>query len=76
MADRHPAFKRTSPRPEERTNAMSDFSLKMNEDQIQLEKWVHDFAEDVMRPQAEEWDEKEEFPWSFVAEAAEIGLYG
>ncbi len=55
---------------------MSDFSLQMNEDQIQLQKWVHDFAEDVMRPQAEEWDEKEEFPWSFVAEAAEIGLYG
>ncbi len=55
---------------------MTDFSLALNEDQVTLQKWVHDFAEDVMRPQAEEWDEKEEFPWSFVAEAAEIGLYG
>ena len=55
---------------------MAEFSLALNEDQLQLEKWVHDFAENVMRPQAEEWDEKEEFPWPFVAEAAEIGLYG
>ncbi len=55
---------------------MTDFSLSLNEDQVTLQKWVHDFAENVMRPQAEEWDEKEEFPWSFVAEAAEIGLYG
>ena len=42
---------------------MSEFSLKLNEDQQQIQKWVHDFAESVVRPAAEEWDEREEFPW-------------
>jgi alkylation response protein AidB-like acyl-CoA dehydrogenase len=55
---------------------MGDFSLELNEDQIQLQKWVHDFSEDVIRPVAGEWDEKEEFPWPVVEEAAKIGLYG
>lgn len=54
---------------------MSEFSLKLNEDQEQIQKWVHDFAETVVRPAAEEWDEKEEFPWPIVEEAAKIGLY-
>src|SRR3954465_12161727 len=55
--------------------AMAEFSLALNEDQQQLKDWVHDFAEDVVRPAAEEWDEKEEFPWPIVEEAAKIGLY-
>ena len=55
---------------------MSDFSLNLNEDQLQLQKWVHDFAENVIRPAAHEWDEAEEFPWPVVQEAATIGLYG
>ncbi len=55
---------------------MSDFSLQLNEDQLQIQKWIHDFAEDVVRPAAEEWDEREEFPWPIVEEAAKIGLYG
>jgi alkylation response protein AidB-like acyl-CoA dehydrogenase len=55
---------------------MGEFSLELNEDQIQLQKWVHDFAEDVIRPAAAEYDEKEEFPWPVVQEAAKIGLYG
>ena len=55
---------------------MTDFSLNLNEDQLQIQKWVHDFAEGVMRPVAEEWDEREEFPWPVVQEAAQIGLYG
>jgi acyl-CoA dehydrogenase len=54
---------------------MSDFSLTLNEDQLQIQKWVHDFAEDVIRPAAHEWDEREEFPWPIVEEAAKIGLY-
>ena len=52
-----------------------NFSLELNEDQLQLQKWVHDFAEGVVRPAAEEWDEREEFPWPIVEEAAKIGLY-
>ena len=31
---------------------MSDFSLDLNEDQLQMQKWVHDFAENVIRPVA------------------------
>jgi acyl-CoA dehydrogenase len=54
---------------------MSEFSLTLNEDQQQIQKWVHDFAESVVRPAAEEWDEREEFPWPIVEEAAKIGLY-
>ena len=41
---------------------MPDFSLSLSEDQIQLQKWCHDFAESVIRPAAHEWDEREEFP--------------
>ena len=55
---------------------MAEFSLALNEDQQQIQKWVHDFAENVVRPAAEEWDEREEFPWPIVEEAAKIGLYG
>ena len=38
--------------------------------------WVHEFADTVIRPAAEEWDEREETPWPIVQEAAKIGLYG
>src|SRR5918992_6019364 len=55
---------------------MGDFSAALNEDQLQIQKWVHDFAEAVVRPAAHEWDEREEFPWPIVEEAAQIGLYG
>ena len=55
---------------------MADFSMSLNEDQLQLQEWVHGFAEDVLRPNAEEWDEREEFPWPIVQEAAKVGLYG
>jgi alkylation response protein AidB-like acyl-CoA dehydrogenase len=55
---------------------MADFSLELTEDVQQVQKWVHDFAENVVRPAAHEWDEREEFPWPVVEEAAEIGLYG
>jgi acyl-CoA dehydrogenase len=54
---------------------MGDFTLELNEDQQQVLKWVHDFAENVMRPAAHEWDEREETPWPIIEEAAKIGLY-
>jgi alkylation response protein AidB-like acyl-CoA dehydrogenase len=54
---------------------MGDFSLDLNEDQLQIQKWVHDFAEEVIRPAAQEWDEREETPWPIIEEAARIGLY-
>ncbi len=55
---------------------MSDLSLSLNSDQLQLQKWIHDFAEDVIRPAAHEWDQREETPWPILEQAAEIGLYG
>ncbi|HLI24038.1 MAG TPA: acyl-CoA dehydrogenase family protein [Acidimicrobiales bacterium] len=54
---------------------MTDFSLELNEDQLQIQKWVHDFAEQVVRPAAHEWDEREETPWPVIQQAADIGLY-
>ena len=55
---------------------MADFSLQLNDDQLQIQEWVRTFAKDVIRPAAQEWDEREEFPWPVVQEAAKIGLYG
>ena len=54
---------------------MSQFSLELNEDQQQIQQWIHDFAEGVVRPVAAEWDEREETPWPVIEEAANIGLY-
>ncbi|MFZ9630128.1 MAG: acyl-CoA dehydrogenase family protein [Ilumatobacteraceae bacterium] len=53
---------------------MADFAL--NDDQLQIKDWVHTFAADVVRPAAHEWDEREEFPWPIVEQAAQVGLYG
>jgi len=55
---------------------MPDFSLELNDDQKTLQEWVHGFAENVMRPAAHEWDEREETPWPIIEEAAKIGIYG
>jgi acyl-CoA dehydrogenase len=52
------------------------FSLDLNDDQRDLQAWVHGFAENVVRPAAHEWDEREETPWPVIQEAAKIGLYG
>jgi alkylation response protein AidB-like acyl-CoA dehydrogenase len=54
---------------------VADFSLELNEDQLQIQKWVHDFAENTIRPAAHEWDEREETPWPVIEEAARVGLY-
>ncbi|GAA4150559.1 acyl-CoA dehydrogenase family protein [Actinomadura keratinilytica] len=51
------------------------FSLEPGEDIRQVRDWVHEFARDVVRPAAEEWDEREETPWPIIQEAAKIGLY-
>ena len=51
------------------------FSLELSEDQTTVQSWVHTFAEEVIRPVASEWDEREETPWPVIQEAAKIGLY-
>nr|WP_221634482.1 acyl-CoA dehydrogenase family protein [Nocardioides luti] len=50
-------------------------SFELGQDHLDLRDWVHQFAADVVRPAAAEWDEKEEFPWPVLEEAAKIGLY-
>jgi acyl-CoA dehydrogenase len=52
------------------------FTLELNQDQEDIRDWVHGFAEQVVRPAAAEWDEREETPWPVIQEAAKIGLYG
>src|SRR5215217_7003929 len=52
------------------------FSLELNQDQLDVRDWVRGFAQNVIRPAAHEWDEREETPWPIIAEAAKIGLYG
>ncbi|QXJ26196.1 acyl-CoA dehydrogenase family protein [Actinomadura graeca] len=51
------------------------FSLEPSEDVRQVREWVHEFARDVVRPAAQEWDEREETPWPLIQEASKIGLY-
>jgi acyl-CoA dehydrogenase len=54
---------------------MVTFSFSLTEDQRQVQKWVHEFATNVIRPVASEWDEKEEYPWPVLHEAAKAGVY-
>ena len=51
------------------------FSMELSEEQVMMKNWVHDFAKNVIRPAAHEWDEREETPWPIIKEAAKIGLY-
>ena len=54
---------------------MPGFTLELNEDQTTLQKWLHEFSENVIRPAAAEWDEREETPWPVIQEAAKAGIY-
>ncbi|TDB82594.1 acyl-CoA dehydrogenase [Actinomadura sp. KC216] len=51
------------------------FSLEPSEDVREVRDWVHGFARDVIRPAAEEWDEREETPWPLIQEASKVGIY-
>lgn len=55
--------------------AAPQFSMELNDEQRQMQGWIHGFAKDVIRPAAHEWDEREETPWPIIQEAARIGLY-
>ena len=56
--------------------AETPFNLALTEEQKEVRDWVHGFAQNVIRPAASEWDEREETPWPVIQEAAKIGLYG
>ena len=51
------------------------FTLDLSDDVREMRDWVHEFAENVIRPAAAEWDEREETPWPILEEASKIGLY-
>jgi alkylation response protein AidB-like acyl-CoA dehydrogenase len=55
--------------------AASGFSLELPADVVEMRDWVHEFAVEVMRPAAADWDEREETPWPVIEQAAKIGLY-
>jgi len=54
---------------------MAGFTLELTEDQNTLQKWLHEFVTDVVRPVAAEWDEREQTPWPVIQEAAKAGIY-
>jgi acyl-CoA dehydrogenase len=55
--------------------ASGAFTLDLSDDVREMRFWVHEFARNVMRPAAAEWDEREETPWPVLEEASKIGLY-
>jgi len=55
--------------------ASGAFTLDLSDDVREMRDWVHEFARNVMRPAAAEWDEREETPWPILEEASKIGLY-
>jgi acyl-CoA dehydrogenase len=52
------------------------FSMELSDEQSQLRSKTHEFARDVIRPVAAEYDQAQEFPWPVLEEAATHGLYG
>jgi alkylation response protein AidB-like acyl-CoA dehydrogenase len=57
------------------TATVAPFSLELSDDVRDMRDWVHEFAANVIRPAAAEWDEREEMPWPILQEASKIGLY-
>ncbi len=57
------------------TETVAPFSLELSEDVREMRDWVHEFATNVIRPAAAEWDEREETPWPVLEEASKVGLY-
>src|ERR1700716_2118578 len=52
------------------------FSLELTDEQSELRAKTHQFAREVIRPVAAEYDRAQEFPWPVLEEAAKQGLYG
>ena len=49
-------------------------SFRLTDEQIELQRLAHEFAERELRPIAHEWDEREDFPRELLAKAASVGL--
>jgi alkylation response protein AidB-like acyl-CoA dehydrogenase len=54
---------------------MAEFTMELNDEQKEVQDWIHGFAAQVIRPAAAEWDEREETPWPIIQEAAKVGIY-
>src|SRR5215208_2383525 len=57
------------------------FTLELTDEQEALRAKTHEFARDVIRPAAPEYDRSQELPWPILQEAArrgfhDWGLYG
>ena len=52
------------------------FSLELTPEQTALRDKAHNFARDVIRPVAPQYDLAQEFPWPVLEEAARQGFYG
>jgi alkylation response protein AidB-like acyl-CoA dehydrogenase len=57
------------------STTQTGFGLEPTSDVREMRDWVHEFARDVVRPAAAEWDEREETPWPIIEQAAKTGLY-
>lgn len=51
------------------------FDLRPTAAQHDLARRTHEFAEQVIRPVALDYDQRQEFPWPVLEEAAERGFY-
>ena len=49
-------------------------SFEPTDEQRELQRVAHEFAERELRPIAREWDEREEYPPDLLAKAARVGL--
>ena len=49
-------------------------SFALTDEQRELQRLAHEFAERELRPIAPEWDEREDFPPDLLAKAARVGL--
>ncbi|MGI6328713.1 MAG: acyl-CoA dehydrogenase family protein [Dethiobacteria bacterium] len=49
--------------------------MKLNEEQIAIQKMARDFAEKEIMPYARDLDEKEEFPWEILRKLHSVGLH-
>ena len=49
-------------------------SFRLTDEQRELQRVAHDFAERELRPIAAEWDEREAYPPDLLGKAARVGL--
>src|SRR5262252_3562989 len=59
----------------ERLGGLSEMiGFELSQEQKDLRDTVHEFARDVIRPAAPDWDEREETPWPIMQQAHSLGL--